>query len=137
MSFGVSAALQAAVYARLSQDTALTALIGAGAVFDAPPGGDLRPVYVVLGGETVRARGDMTGRGAQHDLVVSVIGGAEGFAAVKAAAVAVSDALQPEGMPALSRGRLVALDFLRAKARRAGRGRARRIDLTFRARVED
>jgi hypothetical protein len=37
----------------------------------------------------------------------------------------------------LARGRLVGIDFLRAAARRRDEGKVRRIDLTFRARVED
>jgi hypothetical protein len=48
----------------------------------------------------------------------------------------VSDSLQSAPL-SLSRGRVVGLWFLRAAARRADKGALRRVDLTFRARVED
>ena len=60
---------------------------------------------------------------------------ASGFAAIKAAAVAISDALEAAEL-ALSRGHLVGLWFLRARARRAENGAGRRVDLTFRARID-
>ncbi|MBZ0124544.1 MAG: DUF3168 domain-containing protein [Roseovarius sp.] len=134
MSYGIAAALQRAVYERLRQDTALGALVGP-AIFDAPPPGPLPPIYVALGPEEVRARGDGSGRGAWHGFTVSVVSGASGFLAAKDAAGAVSDALA--GAPLnLARGRLVALHFDRARARHEGGG-LRRIDLRFRARVEE
>jgi hypothetical protein len=78
----------------------------------------------------------MTGHGAEHDLVVSVCCDSGGFQAAKAVAAAVSDALVDAELT-LARGRLVAMDFLRAVARQTGKGLQRRIDLRFRARVED
>jgi hypothetical protein len=48
----------------------------------------------------------------------------------------VSDALIGADMT-LERGRLTGLHFYRARARREGTGDVRRIDLTFRARVDD
>ena len=135
MSYGVAAALQAAVWARLASDTALTALVGT-AVFDTAPPGPLPPVYVTLGPEDVRDRSDFDGAGAAHEFLVSVVSDSGGFQQAKAAAGAVSDALLSAGL-ALARGRLVSLDFLRAVARQTGKGATRRIDLRFRARVED
>jgi hypothetical protein len=135
MSYGVAAALQAAVFGRLAGDAALVALVG-DAVFDTAPPGPLPPVYVTLGSEDAQDRSDMTGRGAAHDLVISVISDSGGFLAAKAAAVAVSDALVDADL-VLTRGRLVALQFVRAAARQAAKGQLRRIDLRFRARVED
>ena len=41
------------------------------------------------------------------------------------------------GLPALERGRVITLNFLKARARREEAGQIRRIDLTFRARVHD
>lgn len=133
MSYGIAAALQRAVYERLSNDAALAALVGT-AIFDAPPPGPLPPIYVALGPEEARARGDGTGAGAWHVFTVSVVTGAAGFLAAKDAAGAVSDALAG-ALPGLARGRLVALHFDRARARREGG--LRRIDLRFRARVEE
>ncbi|SFP48897.1 DUF3168 domain-containing protein [Tranquillimonas alkanivorans] len=135
MSYGMAGVLQEAVFQRLRGDTALQALVGA-EVFDAVPGGTLPATYVVVGEEDVRDRSDATGGGARHDFTVSVVSDASGFATAKAAAGAVSDALVDAGLT-LARGRLVGLWFLRAKADRTGAGDGRRIDLRFRARVED
>lgn len=135
MSYGVSGALQAAVYQALAGDAALTALVGS-AVFDAAPAGPVPAIYVALGSEEVADRSDYDGRGAAHDLLISVVSGSAGFAAAKAAAGAVSDALVDAPL-VLARGTLVSLRFLRATARQSGDGLTRRIDLRFRARVED
>ncbi|MDF0600940.1 DUF3168 domain-containing protein [Psychromarinibacter sp. C21-152] len=134
MSYGVASALQAAVYQHLQADAALAALVG-DAIFDAAPAGEVPALYVALGPEDVRAAGDATGAGARHDFTVSVVSGAAGFHAAKAAAAAVSDALVDAGLT-LARGRLVRLGFLKARARRAENGTQRQIDLRFRARVE-
>lgn len=136
MSYGVAAALQAAVYQRLLGDAGVSALVGA-AVYDALPAGDLPQTYVSLGPENVRDRSDRTGSGAVHQFTVSVVTQTAGFGAAKSVAAAVGDALSGADLP-LSRGRLVGLWFERASARRSGKaGRTRRIDLRFRARVED
>ena len=135
MSYGMSAALQEAVFQRLETDPALTALVGT-RIYDAAPPGQVPGLYVTLGPERVRDRSDATGGGALHDFSVSVVTDETGFADAKAASGAVSDALIDAPL-ALARGRLVSLNFLRAEARRVDRGARRRIDLTFRARVED
>jgi hypothetical protein len=135
MSYAVSEALQAAIYARLTGHGPLTDLLGA-AIYDALPAGPLPPLYATLGAERARDRSDVTARGAEHDLTVSVVSDAAGFRAAKAAAAAVSDALAAP-LPPLTRGRLAGLWFLRARARREGSGDARRIDMVFRARTED
>ena len=99
--------------------------------------GPVPETYVSLGPEDVRDRSDADGAGALHRFTVSVISEARGFAAAKSVAGAVGDALL-NGELALGRGRLVGLWFERASARRSGRaGQVRRIDLRFRARVED
>ena len=133
MSYGVSAALQAAIFERLSSDATLAALVG-GAIHDAPPAGRLPPLWVSLGAEEVRDRSDATGSGAEHRLMISVVSEATGFAQAKEAAAAIADALVG-APPTLARGRLVGLRFLRAQARQSGTGR--RIDMTFRARTQD
>jgi hypothetical protein len=135
VSYGVAAALQAAVYQLLAGDAGLAALVGA-AVFDVVPAGPVPGTYVSLGPEDVRDRSDKTGRGAEHRFTVSVVTDAAGFQTAKAAAGAASDALLGAGLT-LSRGRVVAIEFLAARARRVRAGDVRRIDMTFRARVED
>ena len=135
MSYGMAAALQEAVFERLSGDAGVTALVG-GAVYDALPSGAVPKTYVVLGPEDTRVRADGSGQGAWHRFTVSVVSDGTGFHAAKAVAGAVSDALVDADL-SLSRGRLVALHFWRARARREGSGNLRRVDLTFRARVEE
>lgn len=135
MSYGMSAALQAGVYQRLAADTSLAALVGP-AIYDVVPPGDVPGTYVSLGPEDARERSDQTNHGAEHRFVVSVVTDAAGFQTAKEAAAAVSDALVDAPLT-LARGRLIGLDFLRARARRVQEGNVRRIDLTFRARVED
>lgn len=135
MSYGVGAALQAAVYQRLAGDGALDALVS-GAIHDSIPPGTVTGTYVSLGPEDVRDASDQVGRGALHEFTVSVVTDQAGFQQAKAVAAAVSDALSGANLP-LSRGRLVGLWFLSARARRVEKADVRRIDLIFRARVED
>ncbi len=135
MSYAVSAALQAAVFAALTADTALAAEVGS-AIYDAVPAGSLPEIYVQLGTETVRDASDGSGAGAAHTLSVSVITTNPGFASAKRAAAAISDALHGADLT-LARGRLVSLGFDRATARRIDAASARQIDLRFRARVQD
>lgn len=132
MSMRASAALQAAIFDALTQDGALGALVGAD-IFDAAPAGVVPALYVSLGPEDVRPRGDQSGTGAYHDFSVSVVSDGAGFRAAKEAAGAVCAAL--EQPLSITGGRVVGLWFQRAQAKRAGNGR--RIDLRFRAFVTD
>ncbi|ANT61318.1 hypothetical protein AYJ57_13610 [Salipiger sp. CCB-MM3] len=134
MSYAMSGALQAAVFAALQGDATLAELVGSN-IYDALPAGNLPPLYVTLGAEEARDASDVGSRGAWHDLTVAVVTEAAGFAAAKTVAAAVSDALHEADL-ALSRGRLISLRFRRARARRETGG-LRRIEMTFRARLED
>ncbi len=136
MSYGVSAALQAAVFQQLVDDRVISSQVG-DAVYDAVPSGTLPQTYITLGPEEVREASDKTGKGTLHRFTVSVVSEAAGFSAAKTLAGAVCDALDGAALT-LDRGRLVGLWFERASARRTGTGGAiRQIDLRFRARVED
>lgn len=135
MSYGVSAALQAAVYQHLRADAGIIAHVGSD-IFDAVPTGILPLAYISLGPEDAFARNDKAGIGSLHRFTVSVVSDGAGFLAAKTIAGAVSDALH-DAAPPLSRGRIVRMQFLRASARRIGEGARRRIDLTFEAQVED
>ena len=135
MSYGVSAALQAAIYQRVSTDAAVQALVGS-AVYDAVPAGALPATYVTLGPEAVKDASDTDGRGAWHDVVLSVITSAAGFQEAKDVAAALNDALLGANLT-LTRGRVVGVAFKSAKAKREGTGSTRRIDMSFRLRVED
>ena len=135
MSYGAAAALQAAIYQLLSTDPAMQALVPS-RVFDAAPPGTPPDLYVTLGPEDARDRGDKTGHAARHDFTVTVVSEAAGFQAAKEVAAAISDALV-DARPPLARGRVVRLDFVRAAARRVGRAARRRIDLRFSALVAE
>ncbi|MFY0618148.1 DUF3168 domain-containing protein [Shimia sp.] len=135
MSYGAGAALQAAVYQRLVANTELAALVG-DAIFDEVPAGKVPPTYVSLGTETVVDRSDADGGAAEHRFVVSVVSDKGGFGKAKATAVAISDAMMADTLN-LARGRVVFLTFDRAIAKRDTSKNLRRIDLRFRARIED
>lgn len=135
MSFAASVALQAAVYQALRQHEALGQLVG-DAIYDALPVEAPSGTHVALGQDDVRDAGDATGAGSAHDFTVSVLSGAgAGFSGVKMAAAAVTDALEGAAL-ALGRGHLVGLWFLRSRAKRTENGAGRRVDLTFRARID-
>lgn len=134
MTYAVASALQTAVFAALTGDTALASIVGTD-VFDAAPVGALPSIYVVLGAERARDASDTSASGAWHDLTISVVTETAGFVNAKTAAGAVSDVLHDAELT-LARGRLISLRFSKAQARRE-RGGHRRIDLTFRARTED
>lgn len=131
MSYGAAAALQAAVFNVLSSAPALA---GASIVDALPPGAG-RGSFVLIGSEEALDASDKSGGGAEHRFSVSVISDASGFLTAKTLAAAVSDALV-DASPAMSVGRIVGIRFVKAVARRLEDGDVRRIDMTFRARVE-
>lgn len=135
MSYAISEALQTAVFAVLTGDAAVAALVG-GNIYDAVPSGALPGLYIALGEEKVRDLSSQTGAGALHDLGVDIHSDAAGFQASKALAAAVCDALIDVDLT-LSRGSLTSLQFKFARARKGGSPDQRVIALTFRALVSD
>lgn len=131
MSYALSAALQLAVFQHLSSDPDLAGV----AIHDALPTGPVPQTYVLLGAEEVRDGSDVSGGGALHRFNVSVHSDSAGFSLAKQLAATLCDGLINAPL-SLSRGHLVGLWFDRARARRMSDG-SRRIDLRFRARVED
>ena len=131
MSYAAASALQSAVYGRLTGFPALAGVTVADAV--APGAGNGK--FILLGPETASDRSDKTGAGVEHVFQVSVISDETGFLSAKVIAGHVSDALVGAGL-SLASGTLVSLLFVRAVARRLKEGEHRRIDLTFRARVD-
>ena len=132
MTYALAAPLQEAVFERLTGEPSLTGI----PVFDAPPPGKPPEIYVALGPEDVRDRSDNVGSAAQHRFSVTVIGDGGGFQRLKETAWAVEAALSA-GRLVLSRGRVVLLRFERATARRDRNGTRRRIEMTFRALLDD
>lgn len=134
MSYHSAAALQVALYDLLSADTELATLVPGG-IFDATPPGTPQGTYVVLGTEEVIDRSDVTGPGAEHRVLISVVSDAAGFLTAKQAAAQIATRLEgPE--PLLSQGRIVAIWFHQAQAQKTEAGATRRVDLRFRIRVE-
>ena len=131
MSYQAAAALQSAVFGALSVAPALAGV----AVVDAMPPGTTPGTFVLIGPEVVVDQSDASGSGAEHRFTVSVISDATGFMTAKTVAGAVSGVLLAGGI-SLTTGHLVSIGFQRAVARRLDEGTSRRIDLTFRARVE-
>jgi len=134
MSYQTAGALQEALYDALTGDAVLTGLL-AGGVHDAPPPGTPQGTYGVIGVEDAVDRSDISGPGAEHRVVISVVSDASGFLTAKSAAARISQML-PDTQPVLASGRVVAIWFHQARARRVEGGTVRRIDLTFRVRVE-
>jgi hypothetical protein len=132
MSYGAAAALQVALYARLAGFPALAGV----PVLDAVQPGQGPGTFVLIGPEEVRDASDKSGAGADHRITVSVISDAGGFLTAKTVAGHVSDALAGF-RPLLTRGTIVHLLFDRASAERIDEGAIRRIDLVFRARIDD
>lgn len=131
MSYALSAVLQEAVFQHLTSDPAFAGI----AIHDALPSGTVPQTYVLLGAEEVRDGSDVSGAGALHRFIVSVHSDSSGFSSSKQLAATLCDVLINAPL-ALSRGHLVGIWFDRAQARRMSDG-SRRINLQFRARVED
>jgi len=129
MTYALAAAVQGAVHAALTGHPALAGV----PVVDAVPPGGAAGTFVMIGAEEVRDASDATGAGAEHRVEVSVRSDAAGFLAAKGIAAACCEAL--EGL-VLAAGRVVGVAFLRAVAKRSEDGAERRVDLTFRVRVE-
>ena len=130
MSYAAAPALQQAVFQHLTNWPALAGV----AIYDAVPP-NVTGTFVLIGPEEARDQSDKTGAGAEHQMVISVITDATGFLSIKTIAADISDALINAALT-LSQGQLISLLFLRASARRIEEGETRRIDLTFRARVQ-
>ncbi len=131
MSYQAAAALQTAIFGAL---TAAPALAGV-SVVDAMPPGTSPGTFVLIGPEVAVDQSDGTGAGAEHRFAVSVISDASGFMTAKTVAASVSQVLLSGGMT-LGTRHLVSVNFQRAVAQRLDEGATRRIDLTFRARVD-
>lgn len=131
MSYAAAAALQAGVFGAL---TAAPALAGV-SIVDAIPPGTTPGTFILIGPEVAVDQSDGTGAGAEHRFTISVISDAAGFLTAKTLAAAVSAAVLGGGVT-LAAGHLVSISFQRAVARRLEEGTTRRIDMTFRARVE-
>ena len=131
MSYAAAAALQSAVFARLTGYSALAGVT----VVDAVAPGAGKGKFILLGPETASDKGDKGHAGAEHQFQVSVISDETGFLSAKVIAARVSDALIGASLT-MSVGSVVEVSFIRAIARRLKEGEHRRIDMVFRARID-
>lgn len=135
MSFQHSAALQAAIFSALSGNTALVSWVGSN-IFDAVPDGEIAQTYVLIGEEKSVDRSDFTGGATRHDITVSVVSSAAGFSDAKVIAAEVCNALEEETL-SLATGDLRQIQFRSARSRRDTGGAERRIDVIFRALIDE
>jgi hypothetical protein len=132
---GASWALQSAVFAALSADAALEALIGDPArVFDAVPPLPVFP-YVVIGDDAETNWDTATDAGSEHSLEIHIWSRQPGHKEAKEIADAVRSALNdaplsPEGH------RLIAIRYLDCTFAREPDGETYRATLAFRAVTE-
>lgn len=137
MSYAQSADLQKAVFAALSANAALMALVEG--VYDAPPAGSGTPpsgTYITLGEEVARDNSSASHRGALVDFEVVIHSDYAGFSEAKQVAGLVEDTLTWADL-VLDRGTLDLLRFLKSRARRGVAPETRRIVLVFRAFLND
>tara|TARA_R110002096_G_scaffold139147_6_gene293319 strand:- start:60 stop:470 length:411 start_codon:yes stop_codon:yes gene_type:complete len=135
MSFIYSAALQSAIYTALTNAAPISTLIGSN-VFDAVPSGTVADTYILLGEEKVFSRSDFSSDATRHDVVVNVVSTANGFSDAKMVASEICKVLDGAALT-LSVGNLRRLQFRSAKSRRDTGAAERRIDLIFRALVDE
>ena len=138
MSLALSGEFQGAIYGALTGDVALNALVGS-EIYDAPlPSGGALPLgeHVTLGEGVVKPFGTVTSSGGVHDFDVVVHSTANGFAAAKLVVAAVSNVLVDANL-SVSGGQLVSLRFVKAKAKRGVAPELRRVEMRFRAVVEE
>lgn len=139
MTYALAWPLQQAVFALLDGDAGVAAHL-AGRIYDAPPPltGEAAPegLYAVIGDEEVADWSTKSDHGASHLITIAVNAPRAGFAEAKQAAGAISDALI-DAQPTLARGHLVSLRFVDARTRREAEGEMRRIEMRFRAVLED
>jgi hypothetical protein len=108
--------LQQSIFAALSADAVLTALLGTGRIFDDVPQGTALP-YVTLGQTTLRDASTATEDGAEHSLTVHVWSDARGKKETHAILDAIRAALHDQPL-ALAGHRLVNLRHELSEVRR-------------------
>ena len=135
MTYALSCSLQRAIFTYLAGEAALYSLIGTH-IFDVPPPGGNPSTYILIGEETALDRSSKTNEAALHEFVVSVNSDAAGFGKAKDVAAVVCDTLLNASLT-MERGTITGIWFRNAKAVRGKTPDRRRIDLRFRAYVED
>lgn len=135
MTYAIGASLQKAVFQHLTGEAEIIELAGPN-IFDAVAPSAKPSVFVLIGEELVRDRSTKTSGGAHHDFTISVFADLQGFSTGKTLAAVICDSLLSASLTT-ERGRVTGIWFRRARTRRGTAPDRRRIDLTFRAHVED
>jgi hypothetical protein len=135
MSVVHSAALQSAIYQELIGAVSISSLIGAN-VFDAVPSASAATTYVLIGEEKVLSRSDFGKAASRHDVTVNVVSTASGFSDAKIVASEICNVLDGSALN-LTSGNLRNIQFISAKSRRDTGAAERRIDLIFRALIDE
>lgn len=130
-----SAALQSGIYQTLSNATSISNLIGTN-IFDAVPSGLVAETYVLIGEEKVISKADFNNGATRHDVTINVVSSASGFSDAKIVASEICNVLDGAAM-VLSAGNLRNIQFRMARSRRDTGATERRIDLVFRALIDE
>lgn len=126
--------LQAAIFARLAGDAALTALIGGARIHDAPPRAAAVP-YVALGAWTTRSLDTAEAAASEHRFEIRIASRQGGRAEATAIAERVAAALEA-APPAPAGHRLANLRVVARTVAEAGDRRSFEAVLVFRAVTE-
>ena len=135
MSGLYSSALQSAIYTVLINDGGVINQLG-NAIYDSLPTGQVPSLFAHLGEETVLDRSDKTACLRYHDVTITVVTSAPGFTNAKNAAAAICKALETTNV-SLDSGKLIRLQFRLAKALRDDNGTERKVNLVFRAVIDE
>ncbi|WP_411035098.1 DUF3168 domain-containing protein [Shinella sp. BYT-45] len=129
-----ASALQKAIFAQLSGDAALTALVGARGVTDRRLAEPAAPLVVIAGIDSAD-HSTASEPGEEHTVTLEVWSHAAGHRQAQAVAAAVRTALHDAAL-ALVGHRLVLLLHRDTRLRRDGKSRFHRADMRFRAVTE-
>ena len=129
-----ASALQKAIFARLSGDVALTALVGAEGIADRRLAAPASPLVVIAGIDSVD-HSTATEAGEEHAVVLEVWSGAAGHREAQGIAAAARAALHDAAL-ALDGHHLVLLLHRETRLKRDGASKFHRAEMRFRAVTE-
>ena len=129
-----ASALQKAIFARLSGDVALTALVGAEGIADRRLTAPASPLVVIAGIDSVD-HSTATEAGEEHVVVLEIWSGAAGHREAQGIAAAVRAALHDAAL-ALAGHHLVLLLHRETRLKRDGTSKFHRAEMRFRAVTE-
>ena len=129
-----ASALQKAIFARLSGDVALTALVGAEGIADRRLAAPASPLVVIAGIDSVD-HSTATEAGEEHSVMLEVWSGAAGHREVQGIAAAVRAALHDAAL-ALDGHHLVLLLHRETRLKRGRASKFHRAEMRFRAVTE-